>query len=295
MEPVVGIFVSRSAAELAARNLRAQGWPPSRVRMLPPERSAEIEAMPVEDAEQPGVGRALGGVLAAAVGATAGMGLGAVAGSSATGLAAAIILGILGAVVGVAVSGALEKRSQRGLPHDEVYVYEDALEHPLRRLCAGKVPKGIACRPPRARRRGRRKPGCRPGRMVDRPARRGEGALRGLWRGLGVRRGRLQAGIRSRPSSGAARPDLRRRAPLPRGLVRCGGPQDRVPPRLRARPGAPPEEPPGQNSREIVAPPPGPNHLVSWRAPARPRIPGVTKISGLRSFPGRPRRRWRRG
>jgi uncharacterized membrane protein YeaQ/YmgE (transglycosylase-associated protein family) len=129
MEPVVGIFVSRSAAELAARNLRAQGWPPSRVRMLPPERSAEIEAMPVEDAEQPGVGRALGGVLAAAVGATAGMGLGAVAGSSATGLAAAIILGILGAVVGVAVSGALEKRSQRGLPHDEVYVYEDALEH----------------------------------------------------------------------------------------------------------------------------------------------------------------------
>jgi hypothetical protein len=129
MEPVVGIFVSRSAAELAARNLRARGWPPHRVRMLTPERSAEVEAMPVEDAEQPGVGKALGGVLAAALGATAGMGLGAAVGSSAVGLAGAAILGILGAVVGVAVTGALERRSQRGPPHDEVYVYEDALEH----------------------------------------------------------------------------------------------------------------------------------------------------------------------
>ena len=129
MEPVVGIFVSRSAAELAARNLRAQGWPPNRVRMLSPERSAEVEAMPVEDAEQPGIGRALGGVIAAAIGATAGMAIGAAAGSSAVGLAGAAILGIAGAVVGVAVSGALEKRSQKGLPHDEVYVYEDALEN----------------------------------------------------------------------------------------------------------------------------------------------------------------------
>jgi hypothetical protein len=56
MEPVVGIFVSRSAAELAARNLRAKGWPRQRIRMLSPERSAAVEDVPLAAREEWRVG-----------------------------------------------------------------------------------------------------------------------------------------------------------------------------------------------------------------------------------------------
>jgi len=53
-------------------------------------------------------------------------GVGAV---TAIGLAAAALLGAGGAVAGAAVGDALEDKTYRGLPRDEVYLYEDALAH----------------------------------------------------------------------------------------------------------------------------------------------------------------------
>jgi hypothetical protein len=139
MEPVVGIFSSRSAAAHAAGDLREQGWAPESVQLLFPESSdAKVARVPIEDAEQPGVGKALGGVVGGAVGAAAGLGLGAAVASlfipgvgavSAVGLAAAALFGAGGAVGGAAAAGALENEAQTGLPRDELYLYEDALAH----------------------------------------------------------------------------------------------------------------------------------------------------------------------
>jgi hypothetical protein len=141
MEPVVGIFSSHAAAAEAAGKLREQGWAPDSVQLLFPESSdAKVARVPIEDAEQPGVGKALGGVVGGAAGAAAGLGLGAVVASlfipgvgvvSAVGLAAAALFGAGGAVGGAAAAGALEDKSQTGLPQDELYLYEDALAHGL--------------------------------------------------------------------------------------------------------------------------------------------------------------------
>lgn len=139
MEPVVGIFSSRSAATAAAGKLRESGWTPERVQLLFPESSdAKVARVPVEDAEQPGVGKALGGVVGGAAGAAAGLGFGAVVASlfipgvgavSAIGLAAAALFGAGGAIGGAAAAGALEDEAQAGLPRDELFLYEDALAH----------------------------------------------------------------------------------------------------------------------------------------------------------------------
>ena len=106
--------------------------------LLPGETASAEAEVQTDDAEPPGVGRAVGGVVGGAAGATAGLGLGAAAASllvpgigpvTAVGLAAAALFGAAGAVGGVAAGGALEDKSQRGLPHDELYLYRHALRH----------------------------------------------------------------------------------------------------------------------------------------------------------------------
>jgi hypothetical protein len=135
MEPVVGIYPSRAAAEQAARRIHALGLG-DRVELLLPGEKAMEESLPTDGAEQPGVGQALGGVVGAAAGASAGFGVGAVATSllipgvgavTAIGIAAAALLGLIGAAGGAAAGSALEEHSREGLPRDEAYLYEDAL------------------------------------------------------------------------------------------------------------------------------------------------------------------------
>lgn len=141
MDPIVGIFEDRAHAEAAAQRLREAGFEDRRVELLLPgdaERAQPESLVQTDDAEQPGVGRAVGGVVGGAVGASAGLGLAATAASllipgvgpvTAIGLAAAALFGAAGAAGGVAAAGALEEKSQHGLPHDEVYLYRDALMH----------------------------------------------------------------------------------------------------------------------------------------------------------------------
>ena len=89
--------------------------------------------MPTSEAEQPGMGKAIGGVLGGAVGVATGAELGAVAAASALLPVAgpAIAIGLVGAVLlslgGAAVGGALENALAEGVPKDELFVYEDAL------------------------------------------------------------------------------------------------------------------------------------------------------------------------
>ena len=133
MEMVTGIFSSRDAADAAARDLREHGWSTDRTQVLYPTSSRADEAgVPIEDTEQPGVAKAVGGV----VGGAAGLSLGAIVAGLAVpgvgpaiGAATAALMGAGGAIGGAAAADAFEENSVKGLPHDELYLYEDALAH----------------------------------------------------------------------------------------------------------------------------------------------------------------------
>ncbi|HEY7543177.1 MAG TPA: hypothetical protein VIF11_23765 [Methylomirabilota bacterium] len=133
MTPTVGIFFDRASAERAVNNLRAVGLSPKSIHVLVPGSEPLTARVPTSEAEQPGMGKAIGGVLGGAVGAASGAEVGAAAAASALLPVAgpAIAIGIVGAVLlslgGAAVGGALENALETGLPRDELFLYEDAL------------------------------------------------------------------------------------------------------------------------------------------------------------------------
>ena len=132
MTPTIGIFTERATAERAVADLRAAGLPPKSIRVLVPGRD-EVSALPTSEAEQPGMGKAVGGVVGGAVGAMTGAELGAAAAASMLVPVAgpAIAVGLVGAALltigGAAVGGAMERTLANGLPKDELFLYEDAL------------------------------------------------------------------------------------------------------------------------------------------------------------------------
>ena len=134
MESVVGIFRSPEPARRAAEAIVRAGVSRESVSVLTPGSSeAEIHSrVATTETEGSGMGKAVGGV----VGGAAGMGLGAAAASLlipgvgpvvATGVLALALFGGAGAVGGAIAGGALEEKLSRGLPKDELYLYEDAL------------------------------------------------------------------------------------------------------------------------------------------------------------------------
>jgi len=138
MESIVGIFNSFADAKRAAAILRSLDIPKTHITVLSPHTSeAEIEAqVPTTEAEQPGMGSALGGTVGAALGVAGGLEAGATVASIlipgvgpvlALGLIGAAIFGAGGAAAGAFAGSALEKGIAEGLPRDELFVYEDAL------------------------------------------------------------------------------------------------------------------------------------------------------------------------
>jgi len=134
MKTHVGIFASQADAAVAYRELRALNLRGKDLIVLTPEASVrQLEGIPTEEAEQPGMGKAIGGVVGGAVGLAAGAAvatllLPGVGSILAIGLGAGS-LGIGGAVAGAAGGEALEELLTRGLPKDEIFFYEDALRH----------------------------------------------------------------------------------------------------------------------------------------------------------------------
>jgi hypothetical protein len=137
MSTVAGIFNSRADAESAVGRLRTAGVSEDRISLLTPGTTQEqLDDVPTTETEQPGMGAALGGTVGGALGVAGGLHLGAAAASLlipgvgpvvAAGLIGAALLGAGGAATGIALGGALEDSMARGLPHDELFVYEDAL------------------------------------------------------------------------------------------------------------------------------------------------------------------------
>lgn len=138
METVTGIFQTREQAERAIKQIHSIGIRNDRIALLTPDtnmRTAE-RAIPTSDTEQPGMGKAMGGTVGGAMGIAGGATLGAAAASVlipgvgpviAGAILGAAILGAGGTAAGMAAGGALEEGLVSGLPHDELYLYEDAV------------------------------------------------------------------------------------------------------------------------------------------------------------------------
>ena len=140
MEAVTAVFKSRDDAEKAVDQLRSLGLPEKRIGILSPGAAPErLEAgVPVTDSEDPGMGKAMGAAVGAGMGAASGATLGLAAASLAIpgigpviafGMVGAALLGVVGAAAGSAVGDTVEEELGEGIPHEDVYLYEDALRH----------------------------------------------------------------------------------------------------------------------------------------------------------------------
>ena len=101
MQAVTGVFSFRADAERAVGNLRSTGVPANKITLLIPENvKKELESVPVDAAEQPGMGNAVGAV----VGAAAGLSGGSL-------VMAAVVPGV-GPVTAVGLLGAMESETR---------------------------------------------------------------------------------------------------------------------------------------------------------------------------------------
>lgn len=127
MQSTVGIFRTSTSARDACRAVRER-VPAARLRLFAPDTTASelSAAMPTDDSEQPGMGSAVAGVVGGAVGAAAASLLVPPVGAIAImGIAAGALLGVGG---GMMAGSNLEEDLSEGLPRDELFVYEDALQ-----------------------------------------------------------------------------------------------------------------------------------------------------------------------
>ena len=140
MEAISGVFHSRADAEKAINDLRKAGLPDNRIGLVAPGSDGDkLEAgLPVTDTEQPGMGRAMGAAVGGAMGAAGGATLGLAVATLAIpgigpviafGMVGAALLGVVGATAGAAVGDTVEEELGEGIPHEDIYLYEDALRH----------------------------------------------------------------------------------------------------------------------------------------------------------------------
>ena len=140
MESISGVFRSREDAEKAVNELRRVGIPDQRIGLVTPgsDTGELATGLPVTDTEQPGMGRAMGAAVGGAMGAAGGATLGLAVATLvvpgigpviAFGMVGAALLGIVGAAAGSAVGDMVEDELGDGVPHEDLYLYEDALRH----------------------------------------------------------------------------------------------------------------------------------------------------------------------
>jgi hypothetical protein len=135
MEAISGVYKTRTDAERAVKKALKAGISADKITLLTPGTvdhvDREMQSVPTDAAEQPGMGKAVGALLGGAVGITGGSllialvpGVGPI---TALGLLGAAILGAAGATIGATAGDKLERATSLGLPEDEIFVYEDAL------------------------------------------------------------------------------------------------------------------------------------------------------------------------
>lgn len=116
--------------------LKRAGFSQNQLTFLCPASEKEkIHAVATSDAEPPGVGSAIGGMVGGALGIAGGFELGVGATALipgvgpilAFGVAGAVLLGLGGVVGGAALGKAADDKATEGIPSDEIFFYEDAL------------------------------------------------------------------------------------------------------------------------------------------------------------------------
>jgi hypothetical protein len=132
MQAVTGIFSSKAQAEQAVATLKSQGVPADKFTLLTPGANNQPQpaSIPIDAAEQPGIGKAIGAVVGAATGLSGAMLVAIVPGVgpvTALGLLGAAVLTATGAGVGAVAGETLDNSLSEGIPEDELFVYEDAL------------------------------------------------------------------------------------------------------------------------------------------------------------------------
>src|ERR1044071_1949147 len=138
MKAITGVFRSNDDAENARNALRSLGIPEKRIGIVRPGTAPErLEAgVPVSDTEDPGMGRAMGAAVGGAMGAAGGATAGLAAASLvvpgvgpllAFGMVGAALLGVVGAAAGSAVGDTVEEELGEGIPHEDIYLYKNAL------------------------------------------------------------------------------------------------------------------------------------------------------------------------
>jgi len=140
MEVVTGVFQSRADAERAVTQLQNLGVPTEKIGLITPDSHTEgVErGVPITDTEDPGMGRAMGAAVGGAMGAAGGATLGLAVATLAVpgvgpvlafGMIGAALMGTFGAAAGSAVGDSLEEGLGEGVPHEDVYIYKDALRN----------------------------------------------------------------------------------------------------------------------------------------------------------------------
>src|SRR5678815_6028775 len=135
-----GVFKTRDEAEQTIKDLRSIGLPDKRIGLLVPGSDPQqIErAVPTVDTEEPGMGKAMGAAVGGAMGAAGGATLGLAVATLAVpgvgpvlafGMIGAALVGTFGAAAGSAVGDSLEEGLGEGVPHEDVYIYKDALRN----------------------------------------------------------------------------------------------------------------------------------------------------------------------
>ena len=140
MEVVTGVFRSRGDAERAVNELRTLGVATEKIGLITPDsRPDGVErGVPVTDTEEPGMGRAMGAAVGGAMGAAGGATLGLAVATLAVpgvgpvlafGMIGAALLGTFGAAAGSAIGDSVEEELGEGVPHEDLYIYKDALRN----------------------------------------------------------------------------------------------------------------------------------------------------------------------
>ena len=115
MESVAAVFTSRSDAEQGSARLLALGIPKDGINILTPHATEnELAAVPIDDAEPLGIGKALGAAVGGAVGLAGGIGLG--------GVVTSLIVPGIGPVLAIGLAGAALPVSYT---HLDVYKRQD--------------------------------------------------------------------------------------------------------------------------------------------------------------------------
>lgn len=131
MITVTGIFKSASDAQRAALRLQSLVSRDRITVLRPGEQEAPPKSVAVIAAEQPGMGKAIGGVAGAAVGIAGGVEVAAAVTATVPGVGPVVALGMLGGALlgflGAKAGEAVDRAASEGLPEDEFFVYEDAL------------------------------------------------------------------------------------------------------------------------------------------------------------------------